>query len=47
MNGVPGDQYKTKGDINKAKSAFGFDPVTTLEEGLSHQVIAFKKNSYF
>ena len=47
MNGVPGDQYKTKGDINKATSAFGFDPVTTLEEGLSHQVSAFKKNSYF
>ena len=34
---APGDQYETRGDITKARDAFGYDPATPPEDGLRRQ----------
>lgn len=34
----PGDQLKTHADITKARRVFGYDPGTTLREGLAREV---------
>ena len=39
-----GDQYHTHAQISKAKSILGYTPRTCLEDGLSKQVIWYKKS---
>jgi len=38
----PGDQSRTKANIDKARALLGYDPKTTLEAGLRQQVAWFK-----
>jgi len=38
----PGDQSRTKANIDKARALLGYDPTTTLESGLRQQVAWFK-----
>ena len=40
----PGDQSRTKANIDKARKLLGYNPRTTLKEGLEQQVIWFKAN---
>lgn len=40
----PGDQNRTKANIDKAKKILGYDPKTSLLEGLKAQVNWFKEN---
>ncbi len=40
----PGDQSKTSANIDKARELLGYDPSTTLEEGVKQQVEWFQKN---
>ncbi len=40
----PGDQSRTKANIDKARRILNYDPQTTLREGLEHQVAWFRKN---
>lgn len=44
MPARPGDQSRTKANIDKARVLLGYDPKTTLEEGLKAQVEWFKAN---
>lgn len=41
--GRPGDQLRTKADINKARTLLDYDPATSLKEGLKEQVLWCKK----
>lgn len=43
----PGDQFKTKAIIDKARDVLGYDPQTTLKEGLQVQIEWFKANIKF
>jgi nucleoside-diphosphate-sugar epimerase len=38
----PGDQSRTKANIDKARELLGYNPQTTLQEGLKAQVAWFK-----
>lgn len=40
----PGDQSRTKANIDKARKLLGYNPTTRLEEGLRAQVDWFKDN---
>ena len=40
----PGDQSRTKANIDKARKILNYNPQTTLKEGLEQQVIWFKEN---
>ena len=40
----PGDQLRTKANIEKAKRLLNYNPQTTLEEGVERQVIWYKEN---
>lgn len=40
----PGDQLRTKANIDKAKSLLNYNPQTTLEEGVAQQVSWYKEN---
>lgn len=40
----PGDQLRTKANIDKARKLLGYNPQTTLLEGVRHQVEWFKAN---
>lgn len=40
----PGDQSRTKANIDKARKLLGYDPTTTLEEGLRAQEAWFREN---
>ncbi|EDM44846.1 3-beta hydroxysteroid dehydrogenase/isomerase [unidentified eubacterium SCB49] len=40
----PGDQSRTKANINKARRVLGYNPQTTLKEGLEAQVAWFKES---
>ncbi len=40
----PGDQSRTKANIDKARRVLNYNPKTSLKEGLEHQVIWFKEN---
>lgn len=40
----PGDQSRTKANIDKARSILGYNPTTSLKEGLEAQVNWFKEN---
>lgn len=39
-----GDQSRTKANIDKARKLLGYDPTTSLSEGLKEQVAWFRKN---
>lgn len=39
----PGDQLRTHADISKARRILGYNPTTTLEEGLTTQVAWYKE----
>ncbi|MFD1079735.1 NAD-dependent epimerase/dehydratase family protein, partial [Longispora fulva] len=39
-----GDQSRTLADITKAKKLLGYEPQTTLREGLKHQIKWYKEN---
>lgn len=40
----PGDQWRTKANIDKAKKLLDYDPQTTLKEGLQQQINWYKAN---
>lgn len=40
----PGDQARTKANIDKARKLLNYDPQTTLKEGLEKQVVWFREN---
>ncbi len=42
----PGDQSRTKANIDKARKLLNYNPKTTLREGLEEQVKWFKNNFY-
>lgn len=47
MNVIPkraGDQLRTKANIDKARKLLGYNPQTTLLEGVQHQVNWYKEN---
>lgn len=46
MPARPGDQSRTKANIDKARRLIGYHPTTGLREGLQAQVDWFKKNFY-
>lgn len=39
----PGDQLETSADIRKAREVFGYDPQTSLRDGLKREVTWFKR----
>ncbi|MFD1095201.1 NAD-dependent epimerase/dehydratase family protein [Salegentibacter chungangensis] len=40
----PGDQWRTSANIDKARKLLGYDPCTSLREGLQHQIDWYKAN---
>ena len=40
----PGDQFRTRANINKAKKLLGYNPQTKLLESVQCQVEWYKKN---